>query len=293
MRLTSILGPDGPYAALVTDLGRVPLPAIARRTGTRWPRTVEALVRERRVDELQRWAAGASDLLAELAATPGGVAPAGAAAAPLLSRPPKILGVGLNYAEHAGDLGETRPDEPATFMKPATTIIAAGQTIQIPRQSQRTTGEAELGLIVGTPCKDVAEQDALSVLAGVTTIIDMTAEDILQRNPRFLTRAKSFDGFLVLGPDLVTMDEIEDLGALEVATLHDAQPVRRNVVANMLHSPRKLVAFFSAIMPLEPGDVISTGTPGAVVLSDGDTVGCAIPGVGEIACPVRDLKAPA
>jgi 2-keto-4-pentenoate hydratase/2-oxohepta-3-ene-1,7-dioic acid hydratase in catechol pathway len=177
-------------------------------------------------------------------------------------------------------------------MKPATTIIAAGQTIPIPWQSQRTTGEAELGLIVGTHCRNVAEKDAPGVLAGVTTILDMTAEDILQRNPRFLTRAKSFDGFLVLGPDLVTMDEIEDIEALEVATLHNAQPVRSNVVANMLHSPWKLVAFFSAIMTLEPGDVILTGTPGAVVLADGDTVGCAISGLGEMSCPVRDTKVP-
>jgi len=292
VRLTSILGPDGPYAALVTDHGRVSIDAIARSTGTSWPDTVERLIRDQRLGELRTWAAGAGGLLAELAASPTDAVPGDTVAAPLLTRPPKILGVGLNYAEHAGDLGETRPDEPATFMKPATTIIAAGQTIPIPRQSQRTTGEAELGLIVGTHCKDVAEKDAPGVLAGVTTILDMTAEDILQRNPRFLTRAKSFDGFLVLGPDLVTMDEIEDIGALEVTTLHDAHPARRNVVANMLHSPWKLVAFFSAIMPLEPGDVISTGTPGAVVLADGDTVGCAIPGVGEISCPVRDTKVP-
>jgi len=217
--------------------------------------------------------------------------------APLLHHPPKILGVGLNYAEHAGDLGETRPDEPATFMKPYTSIIAAGETIPIPWQSERTTGEAELGLVIGAHCRDVAEEDAAGVLAGVTTIIDMTAEDILQRNPRFLTRAKSFDGFLVLGPDLVTLDELpageagrRDLDVLEVTTVHNGSPARTNVVANMLHSPAKLVAFFSAIMTLEPGDVISTGTPGAVPLAHGDTVGCAIPGVGEVRCPVVDRK---
>lgn len=285
MRLFSYQDRDGLRAAIASDRGPVALTEIARASGVTWPVTVEEIVKSGRVEELRTWIASSPDVLTDLPTLPGELRPG-----PLLRRPPKILGVGLNYAEHAGDLGETRPDEPATFMKPATTIIGAGETIPIPRQSQRTTGEAELGLVVGTPCKDVSEQDALSVLAGVTTIIDMTAEDILQRNPRFLTRAKSFDGFLVLGPDLVTMDEIEDIAALEVATLHEAQPVRRNVVANMLHSPQKLVAFFSAVMTLEPGDVISTGTPGAVVLGDGDTVGCAIPGVGEIACPVRDLK---
>jgi len=183
-------------------------------------------------------------------------------------------------------------------MKPHTTIIAAGDTIPIPVQSERTTGEAELGLIIGKPCKNVREEDAASVLAGVTTIIDMTAEDILQRNPRFLTRAKSFDGFLVIGPDLVTLDEVLEGGSnaplnlddVDVTTMHNGESARRNVVANMLHSPAKLVAFFSAIMPLEPGDIISTGTPGAVPLAEGDTVGCVIPGIGSIECPVRDMK---
>jgi 2-keto-4-pentenoate hydratase/2-oxohepta-3-ene-1,7-dioic acid hydratase in catechol pathway len=287
VRLFSYQDRDGLRAAIVTERGPVALAEIARATGVAWPVTVEEIVVAGRTDELRAWAATSTDVLAGLPTLPGELRPG-----PLLRRPPKILGVGLNYAEHAGDLGETRPDEPATFMKPATTIIGAGDTIDVPRQSERTTGEAELGLIIGRHCKDVAEEDAPSVLAGVTTIVDMTAEDILQRNPRFLTRAKSFDTFLVLGPELVTLDELGPIAELEVSTLHNGAAARRNVVANMLHAPWKLVAFFSAVMPLEPGDVISTGTPGAVVLRDGDTVGCAIPGVGEIACPVRDLKAP-
>ena len=286
MRLRSIRGPAGPTAALVTERGPVAIDTIARLAGVDWPTTVEALVRDERLDELRRWCAGAGDALAT-----ADLLPADARPARLTSRPPKILGVGLNYADHAGDLGETRPDEPATFMKPATTLIGPGDAITIPRQSERTTGEAELGLIIGRSCKDVAEADAPDVVAGVTTLIDMTAEDILQRNPRFLTRAKSFDGFLVAGPDLVTVDEVGDLAALEVTTLSNGQPARTNTVANMMFSPWYLVAFFSAVMPLEPGDVISTGTPGAVVLRDGATVGCSIPGVGEVTNPVVDPKA--
>ncbi len=285
MRLIAYQHEDGARAALGHERGAIALDAVARAAGRNWPADVEALIAEGRLGEVGDWLADREDVLAELPTLPGLLR-----AAPLLRRPPKILGVGLNYAEHAGDLGETRPDEPATFMKPATTIIAAGETIPIPRQSERTTGEAELGLVIGRRCKDVSEQDAPGVLAGVTTIIDMTAKDILQRNPRFLTRAKSFDGFLVLGPELVTIDELGPVADLEVTTVHNGEPARRNLVANMLHSPWKLVAFFSAVMPLEPGDVISTGTPGAVALAGGDTVGCAIPGVGEIACPVRDLK---
>lgn len=286
MRLTSIHGDDGPRAALALERGLVGLDEINRRAGTAWPESVEALVQQGQVEALRDWVTAAPAPLQQTRV----VDASNVRKAPLLLRPPKILGVGLNYEDHAGDLGETRPREPATFMKPATTIIGPDDTIPIPKQSERTTGEAELGLIVGTRCKDVSEAEAPGVLAGVTTIIDMTAEDILQRNPRFLTRAKSFDGFLVLGPDLVTVDEIADIGALDVTTVHNGQPHRRNVVANMMFSPWYLVSFFSHVMPLEPGDVISTGTPGAVVLRDGDTVGCAIPGIGEVSSPVRDLK---
>ncbi|MDA0700133.1 MAG: fumarylacetoacetate hydrolase family protein, partial [bacterium] len=212
---------------------------------------------------------------------------------PLLRHPRKLLGVGLNYAEHAGDLGERRPDEPATFMKPATTIVGPGDVVVLPLQSERTTGEAELGLVIGRRCRDLDDDGAMDAVAGVTTLIDMTAEDILQRNPRFLTRAKSFDTFFAFGPELVTLDELggpDALAGLEVRTLLDGAVARKNVVANMMFSPRQLVAFFSRVMTLEPGDVISTGTPGAVVLRHGATIGCEIPGVGGIACPVRDRK---
>lgn len=297
MRLTSYRTEAGPRAAVVTPHGAVSIDAINAHASTDWPTSVEALIVGERFGAFRAWLAadptriaGVPTLEATLEATLDAALAAPLTPAALLLRPPKILGVGLNYQEHAGDLGEKRPEEPATFMKPATTVIAAGDTIPIPRQSERTTGEAELGVIIGKHCRDVTETDAESVVAGFTTIIDMTAEDILQRNPRFLTRAKSFDGFLVLGPDLVTTDEIPDLPNLEVTTLHGGQDARTNVVANMMFSPWYLVSFFSQVMPLEPGDVISTGTPGAVVLRHGDRVGCRIPGVGRIECPVVDRK---
>jgi len=283
MRLTAYRQKQRDRVAYQSDDGAIDLDHIAQAAGEDAPATLEELVRAGRLRDVRRWVNRVD--LGGLPRLEGDPSPA-----PLLRHPNKILGVGLNYAEHAGDLGETRPDEPATFMKPATTIIGAGETIRIPRQSERTTGEAELGLIIGERCKDVAEEDALDVVAGVTTIIDMTAEDILQRNPRFLTRAKSFDTFLVLGPTLVTIDELPPLEQLDVSTVYDGDVVRHNTVANMLHAPRRLVAFFSAVMTLEPGDVISTGTPGAVVLRDGGEVACTIPHLGTIACPVEDVK---
>ncbi|MDQ0429377.1 2-keto-4-pentenoate hydratase/2-oxohepta-3-ene-1,7-dioic acid hydratase in catechol pathway [Planomicrobium stackebrandtii] len=211
--------------------------------------------------------------------------------APLYRRPQKIWGIGLNYVEHAADLHEVSPStEPASFMKPATTIIGPGETIQVPLQSERTTAESELGIIIGKTCKDVSEENALDVVAGYTTIIDMTAEDILQKNPRYLTRAKSFDTFFSFGPHLVTPDEVDDVLALKVATMINGEVHRENTVSNMTFQPQFLISFHSKVMTLLPGDIISTGTPGAVVIRQGDVVGCRIDGFEPLENPVEDLK---
>lgn len=207
--------------------------------------------------------------------------------APLYRRPRKIWGIGLNYAEHAGDLSESAPrEEPASFMRPDTTIIGPGDEVVLPRQSDRVTGEAELAVVIGRETKDVSVEEAPSVVAGFTTVLDMTAEDILRRNPRYLTRAKSFDTFFSFGPHLVTPDEVEDVENLEVSTVLNGEVRRRNTVSNMTFSPWELVAFHSEVMTLLPGDIISTGTPGAVVIRDGDTLECRITGFGALVNPV-------
>jgi 2-keto-4-pentenoate hydratase/2-oxohepta-3-ene-1,7-dioic acid hydratase in catechol pathway len=207
--------------------------------------------------------------------------------APLYRRPRKIWGIGLNYAEHAGDLSETAPsDEPASFMRPDTTIVGPGDEVVLPAQSERVTAEAELALVIGRTAINVPEEDAPSVVAGFTTVLDMTAEDILRRNPRYLTRAKSFDTFFSFGPELVTPDEIADVEALEVSTVLNGEVRRTNTVSNMMFSPWWLVSFHSQIMTLLPGDVILTGTPGAVVISEGDLAECRITGFEPLSNPV-------
>ncbi len=280
MRLVNL----GPTAALVLPHGTVPLDVVNAHADADWPTGLDALLDSGRFEAFHAWVRRSGDALATAPAEPD---PRPGA---LLHHPRKILGVGLNYAEHAGDLGEQRPEEPATFMKPATSIVGPDDEVLIPPQSERTTGEAELGLIIGTRARFLDEANALEAVAGATTIIDMTAEDILQRNPRFLTRAKSFETFFSFGPELVTLDEVGDLAQLVVRTTIDGALHRENVVANMMFSPAYLVSFFSHVMTLEPGDVISTGTPGAVVLRDGCVVGCEIDGVGRLSNPVRDLK---
>jgi 2-keto-4-pentenoate hydratase/2-oxohepta-3-ene-1,7-dioic acid hydratase in catechol pathway len=206
---------------------------------------------------------------------------------PPYRRPRKIWGIGLNYAEHAGDLSESAPaDEPASFMRPDTTIIGPGEEVVLPDQSERVTAEAELAIIIGREAKDVSEEEAPSVVAGLTTVLDMTAEDILRRNPRYLTRAKSFDTFFSFGPEIVTPDEIADVDALEVSTVLNGEVRRSNTVSNMVFSPWWLVSFHSRVMTLLPGDIISTGTPGAVVIDEGDVAECRITGLEPLSNPV-------
>jgi 2-keto-4-pentenoate hydratase/2-oxohepta-3-ene-1,7-dioic acid hydratase in catechol pathway len=286
VRFATLTHPEhGEAAAIGTTRGYVFVRDVARAAAAAWPEQLDALLEAGALPALQSW------VNANRAAVEA-LTPADARWQPTAPwrHPRKLIGVGLNYAEHAGDLGAARPDEPASFMKPATTIVGPGDTVVVPRQSERTTGEAELGLVIGRRVRNLSEADALTAVAGVVTLIDMTAEDILQRNPRFLTRAKSFDTFFAFGPELVTLDELGDLANLEVATMLNGVVHRKNHVRNMLFNPAHLVAFFSQVMTLEPGDIISTGTPGAAVLADGDTVGCVIEGVGAIACPVRDEK---
>jgi 2-keto-4-pentenoate hydratase/2-oxohepta-3-ene-1,7-dioic acid hydratase in catechol pathway len=210
---------------------------------------------------------------------------------PLYRHPRKIWGIGLNYQAHANDLSEKLPDnEPASFMKPDTTIIGLDDTIKIPLLSERTTGEAELGLIFGKKCKDLPREEWQSVLAGFTSVIDMTAEDILRRNPRNLTQSKSFDTFFSFGPILYTIDEVDDPFDLEVQTVLNGKVHTENMVSNMTFPLDFLVSYHSQIMPWLPGDILSTGTPGAARLSDGDVIECRISGFETLKNQVVDLK---
>ena len=211
--------------------------------------------------------------------------------APLYKHPKKIWGIGLNYADHAKDLSEKTPEGiPASFMKPDTTIIGYNDTIKIPELSEKTTGEAELGIIIGKECSHVNEENWLDYVAGFTTIIDMTAEDILRKNPRYLTVSKSFNTFFSFGPWFVTPDELANLEQVKVSTVINNKIWAENIIANMTFPPPFLVSFHSKVMKMLPGDVISSGTPKATPLKDGDVVECRITNFMPLKNPVKDLK---
>jgi 2-keto-4-pentenoate hydratase/2-oxohepta-3-ene-1,7-dioic acid hydratase in catechol pathway len=268
MRLATIRTGEREEAAVVTSAGVLPL-------GT----DLLSLLENERLDEL--------DNVVENRA--GDALPMDQLEyAPPYRRPRKIWGIGLNYAEHAGDLDERPPtDEPASFMRPDTTIIGPSDEILLPEQSARVTAEAELGLVIGRAAKNVSEEEAPAVVAGFTTVLDMTAEDILRKNPRYLTRAKSFDTFFSFGPQLLTPDEVGEIAELEVVTVLNGEVRRSNTVSNMTFSPWYLVSFHSKVMTLLPGDIISTGTPGAVEIKDGDVVECRIGEFEPLSNPVR------
>jgi 2-keto-4-pentenoate hydratase/2-oxohepta-3-ene-1,7-dioic acid hydratase in catechol pathway len=290
MRLATIRRHGREEAALVLDAGLLPLAALNAKFNANWPTELLALIQSGELAQLNDWFRSGGRAKAQVlnAAILHRTA---VEFGPLYRRPRKIWGIGLNYVAHAADLAEKAPnEEPASFMKPDTTIIGHGDTIQIPLQSEKTTGEAELGVILGKECKDVPESDWLSVVAGFTTILDMTAEDILRKNPRYLTRCKSFDTFFSFGPVMVTPDEIADVLKLKVATVINGKVHAENFVANMSFPPPYLVAFHSRVMPWLPGDILSTGTPQAAPLKDGDVAECRIDGFEPLRNPVRDLK---
>lgn len=205
-------------------------------------------------------------------------------------RHPRMLwGIGLNYVEHASDLSEGVPEEPASFIKGDHTIIGPGEEIPIPSQSERTTAEAEVAVVIGKYCRNVEVDEALDYVAGVVPVLDQTAEDILQRNPRFLTRSKNFPGFFSFGPRIVPLAEAVDGGMLadmEVSTVVNGEVLRTNTVSHMRYSPEYLISFHSKVMPLYPGDIISTGTPGAIHIKPGDVAEARVARVGTLTNPV-------
>ena len=290
MRLATIRYRDIETVGILAKDGWVPLIEINRYTRDDWPTDMASLIGSGAIESLKHWyAIDKGRIITRLAETVVGFDEV--AFAPLMRHPSKIWGIGLNYAEHAADLSEKAPTGiPGSFMKPDTTIIGHGDAIHLPAQSNHTTAEGELGIIIGKPCKQIDASDWLDNVAGFTTILDMTAEDILRQNPRYLTVSKSFDTFLSIGPVLVTPDEIQEVATLKVSTVHNGDVHAQNRVANMTFSPQFLITFLSEVMTLKPGDIISTGTPGAVVIKDGDVVECHISGFHPLKNRVVDLK---
>ncbi|MHA2294485.1 MAG: fumarylacetoacetate hydrolase family protein [Candidatus Hodarchaeales archaeon] len=290
MRLATIKRDQTEKLVLVTNKGVIPVERINDEMDKNWSTNMLRIIESGQLEEMNDWyrSTGKNEL-ADLEENV--ILFENVDYAPLYRHPKKIWGIGLNYVEHARDLSVKSPTtEPVSFMKPDTTIIGQGDTIKIPVQSEKTTGEAELGVIIGKRCKDVERKEWLNAIAGFTPIIDITAEDILRRNTRYLTLSKSFDTFFSFGPHFVTPDEIENVTDIRVATVINGNVHAQNTISNMNFPLDYLLSFHSKVMTLLPGDIISTGTPRAVHINDGDVIECRIDGFEPLINPVIDLK---
>ncbi|MFK8905689.1 fumarylacetoacetate hydrolase family protein [Streptomyces sp. YS-3] len=201
-----------------------------------------------------------------------------------------IWGAGLNYLGHSQDLSAQQPvSGPGSYLRPRGCLMDNGGEIGLPTHSSRVTAEAELGLVIGTECKNVSRERWRSVIAGVTAVLDLTAEDVIRENPRYIPWAKGFDTFCSVGPQLVTLDEFDDeaLRSTRVSTVRNGQIVASAPVAEMKYDLAYLVEYFTAGRTLTPGTVICTGTPGAAVIEPGDSISAVVEGVGTLSHSVK------
>lgn len=202
-----------------------------------------------------------------------------------VDQPPQLWGIGLNYREHAADLDESRPSAPASFLQPPGVLRGPGGPIQLPPESvvSTPTAEAELGVVIGRQCRNVQPEDAHQVIAGYVVAIDVTAEAIIRENPRFLTRSKQFDSFLIVGPEIHCPEgENIDIDAWTIRTIHGTDVVAEAAVSAAQFSPADIVASLSQSTTLDPGTIIITGTPGAVPIESGDQVRAEIDPIGSV-----------
>lgn len=207
----------------------------------------------------------------------------------LATTPSKIVCVGKNYVAHAAEMGGSVPETPLIFFKPPSSLIDSGEAIVLPTQSEHVEYEGEVALIIGRRTRNVSEDEALGAISHVLVLNDVTARD-LQRSDGQWTRAKGFDTFCAVGTPVAIEALDRPLDELEVRTLLNGEQRQHGRVRDMAFSIPFLISWISQAMTLEPGDIVSTGTPeGVGRLNPGDTVRVEIPGVGAIENPVIGL----
>ena len=243
-----------------------------------------------------RWGVVDTDLITLLEAPPwegictvGGAVPLAGAALLPPCEPAKIVCVGLNYRAHAAEQGKAVPAEPLLFLKAPSALLPPGGDVLLPPESDEVHYEGELALVVGRRARRVAAAHALDHVLGYTCLDDVTARDI-QRREKVYTHAKGFDTFCPVGPWLET--GIGDPQALELTLRVNGEVRQHGPTSDMIFPVAEVIEYVSRFMTLEPGDLITTGTPpGVGRLADGDAVEVEITGIGTLTHAVRSEPA--
>lgn len=209
-------------------------------------------------------------------------------------RPPKIIGIAVNYREHAAESDNDVPEEPVVFAKFPSSVIGPGEAIVVPIEETRPDYEGELAVVIGRPAYRASRDDAVGAIGAITALNDVSGRRAQLETPlRQFTLGKSYDTFTPIGPCLVEPSGL-DLAALELTTVVNGDVVQHASTGEMIHSVVDLVTYLSRGMTLEPGDVIATGTPAGVgnrrrpprYLREGDVVEVRVSHVGTLSNPV-------
>jgi acylpyruvate hydrolase len=208
--------------------------------------------------------------------------------APVITRPSKVLCVGLNYRAHILETGRELPKYPTLFAKFAETLLGAQDDLVLPAVSERVDWEVELGVIIGRPIHRASRDEAAAAIAGYTVTNDVSMRDWQRRTAQWL-QGKAFERTTPAGPYLVTGDEVGDAADLEIRCEVDGEVMQRSRTSDLLFGPAGIAAYASQISTLQPGDLLLTGTPGGVgdarkppvYLQPGQTLRSVVQGVGE------------
>lgn len=191
--------------------------------------------------------------------------------------PSRIIGIGLNYKDHAAEFNLQIPEEPIIFMKASTAVVGPESKIILPQNVGRIDYEAELGLVIGKYVKNVETDEALKYILGATCFNDITARRLQKRDGQW-TRSKSFDTFAPMGPCIVTDFDYDNA---DIELLLNGEVKQKSNTSNFIFKACELVSFISKVMPMFPGDIIATGTPSGVgAINSGDIVEVKIKGIG-------------
>ncbi len=234
--------------------------------------------------------AGALDRLRGLDPSDLPAVDAGARIGPCVGSIGKFLSIGLNYSDHAAEAGMAVPEHPILFMKANSSIVGPNDTVMLPRHSQHSDWEVELGVVIGKRCKYVGVDTALDYVAGYCIANDVSERHFQTKLTGQWTKGKSCDTFGPIGPWLVTADEIPDPQVLDMTLDVNGERMQTGNTATMIFTVAEIVAHLSELMTLHPGDVISTGTPPGVgmgkkpdpvYLKEGDVMELWIDGLGQ------------